>query len=59
MNYREMLNKFDELDKKYDEQDARLKLLEEQFWLRNPKTQFTPGTKPEVNWPDNFFKEPP
>lgn len=58
MNYREMLNKFEELDKKYDEQDARLKLLEEQFWITNPKPKFAPGTKPEVTWPDNFFKEP-
>lgn len=53
-----MLNKFEELDKKYDEQDTRLKLLEEQFWLTNPKPKFASGTKPEVTWPDNFFKEP-
>ena len=58
MNYREMLNKFEELDVKYDEQDARLKLLEEQFWLNRPTPKFAPGTLPEVTWPDNFFKEP-
>ena len=55
-----MLNKFEELDAKYDEQDARLKLLEEQFWLTRPTPtpKFAPGTLPEVTWPDNFFKEP-
>jgi len=50
-----MLDKFQELDARYDEQDARLKLLEEQFWLKNPKPQFAPGTLPEVIWPENFW----
>ncbi len=58
MNYRQMLDKFEELDAKYDEQDARLKLLEEKFWITNPRPKFAPSTLPEVTWPDNFFKEP-
>ena len=55
MNYKQMLEKFEELDKRYEDQNIRLKLLEEAFWLRNPKPKFAPGTLPEVVWPDNFW----
>jgi len=52
MNYKQMLDKFQELD-------ARLKVLEEDYWLNKlnklPKPKFAPGTLPEVNWPENYW----
>lgn len=58
MNYKEMLEKFAELEAKLDQQDSRLKLLEERFWYTAPVKgpSFTPATLPNP-WPDNFFKD--
>lgn len=51
-----MLDKFQELDKKYDEQNKRLILLEESFWITKiAKPKFAPGTLPEVTWPENYW----
>lgn len=41
MTYKEMLDKLAELDRRM--------LLLEDFWLRQPKPQFAPGTLPERN----------
>jgi hypothetical protein len=56
MNYKEMLDKFKELEQTIAEQDERIKVLEESFWLKIPTPpQFTPGTLPQPAWPPGFW----
>jgi hypothetical protein len=56
MNYKQMLEKFEELEAALEAQDARIKLLEESFWLKIPTPpQFTPGTLPQPSWPPGFW----
>lgn len=55
MTYKEMLDKLAELEATVADQDSRLKVLEESFWLKIPTPpQFTPGTLPQV-WPQGFW----
>lgn len=54
MDYKQMLEKFKELEQAIVEQDKRIKILEEDFWLKRPIVpQFTPGTLP--SWPAGFW----
>ena len=56
MNYKQMLEKFAELEATIASQDERIKLLEESFWIKTPKPpEFTPGTIPQPAWPPNFW----
>ena len=58
MNYRQMLDQFEYLDKRLAHLELENRYLKErlnklEYTMIKPK--FTPGTKPEVVWPDNFW----
>lgn len=56
MNYKQMLEKFKELELTIAVQDERIKVLEESFWLKVPAPpKFTPGTMPQPAWPPGFW----
>jgi hypothetical protein len=64
MNYKEMLDKFEYLDKQmaYLENEVkylreRLAKVEGSYWFNQPKPpMFTPGTLPQPTfWPQNFW----
>lgn len=56
MNYKQMLDKFAELEAIITAQDQRIKVLEADFWHKATQPpKFTPGTAP--SFPPGFWSE--